>query len=468
MFATYDSSGVMRLLSPYDDFGCSWRPVFDGRIAREGKQLWYWPIGVTETQLMCVICKSGDKQPFPPKSIISDIDLKVPVLNGEGLSSVEEESLLRQRLMATHQLARAHATGEPISKEREMKVKLFGDIDRSVIKQILAACKQEKTQKVLELTHQLTSVKAIDGAMKCAVSYKLSGVANKINQIKEAFIKKEEEAAMKMRQVRAIAHPAVPPVAIKTEAVVVAPAAEPAKKHVLVDTPRPAASIPNEPEAEPVQAESSMDTFSNAFEDDPLPEVPASAGKRKGIFGAVKLEPGLKAPPVFGGGAAKKAKNAANSAVDEVAPVARVKNPFAANTASTASASVKTASKTGTVGGLFQDLKESNDSKTVATTKSTKEEQLATKVKKQESLLGFFKKGPIKAPSASTETSPVKTEAPAQPDEDEMQLDAALDMLKAATGDEVKENESQIPIRTWEEKGKARAEGGELERQSSF
>jgi hypothetical protein len=86
----------------YDDY--QWTPIFDSRVARDGKQLFHWPVGLTDEKLICVLCKvlvryinnvfgmlnnsisgcfllkSGDKHPLPPKVIMSEAELKLPML----------------------------------------------------------------------------------------------------------------------------------------------------------------------------------------------------------------------------------------------------------------------------------------------------------------------------------------------------------------------------------------------------
>lgn len=52
MFFSYDSSGVLRVLHH-----SHWVPILDTRKARGAKAETYWPVGLTETQMMCVVCK---------------------------------------------------------------------------------------------------------------------------------------------------------------------------------------------------------------------------------------------------------------------------------------------------------------------------------------------------------------------------------------------------------------------------
>ncbi|KAJ3074239.1 hypothetical protein HDU98_011807 [Podochytrium sp. JEL0797] len=481
---TYDSSGVLRMMSPYDDY--AWRPIFDARIARDGKQLHYWPIGVTEKQFMCVICKSGDKHPFPPKSIISDMDLRIPMLMGEGLSPVEEEGILRARINAAHAIGTSHVHLAPKQKERDLKQKLETDVDKQVVHQIVAACKQEKSLKALELAQTLTSIKSINGALKVAVGYGQSSLANKINQVKEEFLKNEEDEKKRVQaattvvtRVVHVAAPAAPeaPVHIKPEALaepVAVANPKPAKSAILPPTP----SAPIEPvshtQPSTVVANDDDYTQTNDFEDDrfpeetpaPAPEVvaPKSAKSKLSMFGATPL---------------KSAATATGGDGVTNSPAPRVKNPFSVSAGgggmkgpvvNVGSSSGVYGGKVGSVGALFQDLKDTKEAKDakVAAAKVVKEEHPVTAVpkgKEQSKLSGFFFKQPSTAttPSKEKKAEPVVPSAP-ESDDSDMQLDAALDELKSGNdvGSETvaaagKENAScEFPERTWEEKGKSK------------
>ncbi|KAJ3386465.1 hypothetical protein HDU84_001539 [Entophlyctis sp. JEL0112] len=183
LVCSYDSCGVLRTMSPHDDF--TWRPVFDGRIAvADGKQVTFWPVGVTSTQMMCVICKSGDKHPQPPRAIVSDVSLAVPML-GEGPDIDEDERLIRKRLSASHANGLARMPGAP-SDAQEGAAKMRSEIDKQMIKRIMAACKEGHSQKAAEMASTLSTLPAIDGAIKVAISFKQSALATKISQFKEA------------------------------------------------------------------------------------------------------------------------------------------------------------------------------------------------------------------------------------------------------------------------------------------
>ncbi|KAJ3395715.1 hypothetical protein HDU80_010224 [Chytriomyces hyalinus] len=470
--SSYDSCSVLRIMTPHDDF--AWRPVFDGRVACEGKQFYYWPIGLTDTQLMCIICKSGDKFPAPPKSVISDMDLKMPLLPVDGVMNDDEDSLIRAKVVAMHTIGKIHSSGDSAVKERDVKMKLLGEIDKKILKQIMAACKIQKTEKALELSGTLNSVKSVDAALKVAVAFSLTGLANKINQKKQLLMKPDDE--MMKRQARVAyssqQHPSA--AAPKTGANRATPATpEPPKKYSSVEREGIAEPTRHIEEASGAATEYAMQDDGNPYHDDGMDELdgrrashgpPPSTDKKRsgrGLFGLGRMESSATKP---------KIEEHSPSYSNGVA-IEKVKNPFAVSNvpakaampavSMTSATSVATSKASASVGSILQDLKdvkqkESKASKEAKLTKEAKEEQ--AKKRKQESITGFFTKKP-KSDDADVERATEEEPSGAQPNDempasaDDMDLDAALNALSDGPSSVEKENES-YPNRSWEEKGK--------------
>lgn len=92
MPCTFDSSGVLRMASISDQY--SWTPVLDTRILNNANNVvdWYWPVGVFNGRMMCIICKAGDKYPSFPIPLINEAKITSPFLLMENdLSGVLEE-----------------------------------------------------------------------------------------------------------------------------------------------------------------------------------------------------------------------------------------------------------------------------------------------------------------------------------------------------------------------------------------
>lgn len=89
-FFTFDSSGVLRMLH-----NASWIPILDTRKSKNDRVETYWAVGLTETSLMCVICKGGDRYPPFPKPLLHELPLQIPLLNLDNSQGVFEEKRIR-------------------------------------------------------------------------------------------------------------------------------------------------------------------------------------------------------------------------------------------------------------------------------------------------------------------------------------------------------------------------------------
>ncbi|RKO83935.1 hypothetical protein BDK51DRAFT_49552, partial [Blyttiomyces helicus] len=227
--ATYDSSGVLRLLFPHSDF--AWVPVFDGRNVTDRKKERHWAVDVMDTAFMAVLCKvrwgvyrrggacladvdsdikccgardgesksalttsaaafqGSDKHPNHPRPIISEVPFQVPLLELTAGSVPQEESLVRSVLFTMHLRAESDLRRITTSDAEIHRKEI--DMDKVLLQMILAACKAERVQRALDLCVCLHLVKSIDGAMKIAVVHRLPALAERMNIIKEAHLAKQ-------------------------------------------------------------------------------------------------------------------------------------------------------------------------------------------------------------------------------------------------------------------------------------
>lgn len=110
--AMYDSSGLLSILDRYRRFGqARWVPLLDSRtLQKEGRQESYWPVGVTDSHFTCVIlkvrtnsclvlkrllwltrCQGSDKEPWFPRPLIQELDMRMPLLNMDNQHGKLEE-----------------------------------------------------------------------------------------------------------------------------------------------------------------------------------------------------------------------------------------------------------------------------------------------------------------------------------------------------------------------------------------
>ncbi|KAJ3127730.1 hypothetical protein HK100_009572 [Physocladia obscura] len=481
--ASFDSTEVLRVASPYnhDSVDDAWRPIFDGRIAREGKQLSFWPIGVTTDKLMCVICKSGDRHANPPKSVITDVDIHMPMLEATADDSsnsemvaraktvADEEKVLITRIMSNHAVNKMQSSGA--NDVRSLKAKHGGEIDKQVLQQFVVACKAGNTQKSLDLVMTLTTTHAINGAMKFAVTFHRESLAHKINQIKEVFMKREEELARRYAIPYAINAPVSSiPTAAKYSA---------ASLSSNLHTSTTAEKLPNATQQISHRVhENHEDAEMNSFDDDDGSPPPSHQHE------TLKRENGRNSLAAFSGTrehqSMSKLKTDASKDQQAVS-VVKVKNPFSNSLSSGGGSKFLAAGKASSVGSLFQDLKHcahpAKDTKN--STKEVSEKIGAVTVdsakkRKQESLFGFFPKKPksnVEFVGSETEKSNSNfalTDSEASVDvqqidgnvnDDDMFFDMELSKLKSDSNDSStfeKENESDRSP-TWEEKGKMTA-----------
>ena len=171
--------GVLRGLFMHSDF--MWSPLFDSRIFRAAKENeeTYWPMGCTEIEFQAVICR-GDPYPVHPRPLINDLPLSVPLCDKDVERSKMEEKALRNRLNL-FQVRASKGQNEDLLELTRRETEL----DKLAIQLIAMACKNEQTQRVLDLSNQLFSLKTLDGAIKLASYNKMITLAERLTQLKE-------------------------------------------------------------------------------------------------------------------------------------------------------------------------------------------------------------------------------------------------------------------------------------------
>lgn len=191
----YDSTGLLSCLDRSKRSGQGrWVPLLDTNLLarKENKSEFYWPVGVSDTQMMCVILKGAASEPYFPRPIVMEVDIQLPLLNMDVAQGQMEEKLLRQDLQLTVLKDAASATDIKSHDITSLEVAQ----DKELLQLVQAACKADKLQRALDLTRLMHNLKSMDAAAKVAGFYHLPGLQDKILMVKDAVEEKRfaEEA----------------------------------------------------------------------------------------------------------------------------------------------------------------------------------------------------------------------------------------------------------------------------------
>ncbi|KAJ1915098.1 DNA polymerase alpha accessory factor Mcl1 [Mycoemilia scoparia] len=194
-----------------NNFNCSasWIPIIDIReLARSrAKNESLWPVAITGTQLMTILCKDGTKYPTYPKPILAEFSLQIPLLRLKSQVGKLEEHVLRSRILYEQLVFESERTG----KEYQGGINVFGsdsstigsstgsidkdqlEQDKSVLRLIQLACKDDKMQRAMDLVHLLYNPNSISAAIKIAMFNKQSTLAERLVQYQELVYQRNQE-----------------------------------------------------------------------------------------------------------------------------------------------------------------------------------------------------------------------------------------------------------------------------------
>lgn len=181
----YDSDGLLSVLDRFRRPGqARWVPLFDAEAqGAAAKKETYWPVGVTDSRFNCVILKGTEREPWFPRPLIQELDLRMPLLGLDNAQAQLEESVARNSVELS-------LTAEP-SRERTV------NIDKELLQLVQGACKADQLARALDLTRLMHSTSTLDAAMKLATFYHLPGFQQRIAKVKEA---KEREPVRHVRE----------------------------------------------------------------------------------------------------------------------------------------------------------------------------------------------------------------------------------------------------------------------------
>tara|TARA_B100000524_G_scaffold338016_1_gene229126 strand:- start:1020 stop:2636 length:1617 start_codon:yes stop_codon:yes gene_type:complete len=184
--SSVDSTGVVRQC--LRSVGFDWVPLLHGASLKKSKAEHHWIVGLTEAQLMCVICKGDDKfPPLLPRPVMSALPFAMPLACAEPSDPPLESSRLLSQLGMDE--FRVTAEDEGVSDATETKEQLLRTLtklDSVTIKLMAAAAKSERNARCLDLAMQLQLPKSLAAALKLANHYKLGPLAERITRLLEA------------------------------------------------------------------------------------------------------------------------------------------------------------------------------------------------------------------------------------------------------------------------------------------
>ncbi|EGG01585.1 uncharacterized protein MELLADRAFT_78983 [Melampsora larici-populina 98AG31] len=156
-------------------------PKSDGHLQRV-----YWPIGVSESQISCIILKGGETQPGFPTPIVQEIDLQMPLVRMDESQGQLEESHLRGSLLYNHH-SDLTSTDDYSTKVNLDFQKV--ELDKQLLKLMQSSCNHTpapQLQRALDYANLLMNMNSLEAASKMSKYFNLIGLEDRITKVKES------------------------------------------------------------------------------------------------------------------------------------------------------------------------------------------------------------------------------------------------------------------------------------------
>jgi chromosome transmission fidelity protein 4 len=198
--AMVDSTETVSVL--LQDWDFTWTPIAELKEAAKNKGDKHWVVGLSEHEIMCVVCKGGSSYPkVLPRPMISTLEQSMPIV-GMKESQAMEEKYLRSKINYQH-IKRIEDLDEADPDDNALMLHSQGTIDKHVLHCISRAVQSQKAGRALDLTTNLSLAKSIDTAIKLAVKAKLPMLAERMSLAKLAHVEKKQNEREEDAEARA-------------------------------------------------------------------------------------------------------------------------------------------------------------------------------------------------------------------------------------------------------------------------
>ncbi|KAJ2156801.1 DNA polymerase alpha accessory factor Mcl1 [Coemansia sp. RSA 552] len=187
--ATCDSKGMLRILHRYwAGADASWIPVLDTRrLSQErGRREAFWPVALSAKQFVVVTCKSGSRFPPYPRPILDELDIEIPLLNGNSNVGQQEAAHMAARIFSEQQSGEAERTDAEYPGGAMAQARDELEQDKLLLRLIQLACKADKALRAMDLALMIKLERSFDAAIKIAVHQKQASLAERLVRIKDS------------------------------------------------------------------------------------------------------------------------------------------------------------------------------------------------------------------------------------------------------------------------------------------
>ncbi|KAK9235116.1 WD40-repeat-containing domain protein [Lipomyces kononenkoae] len=198
----YDSDGVLLVLLHWrSPLQAKWVPLLDTKVmGRNNPDESFWPLGVVQSKFQCIILKGGEKHPYIPLPISSELDIKIPIYpdtsklkadakEGSKLQpdslELEEQYLRDNVLLQLYKDSALSASGSEDGLEDDQKDEISRrelGIDKTILQLLHIACRTGQHGKAYGLLSMIYKQQALEAANKIAQRYQMTALAEKINR----------------------------------------------------------------------------------------------------------------------------------------------------------------------------------------------------------------------------------------------------------------------------------------------